>query len=67
MLKSFQYGSDGSLTFYVQKDSPGSEKEANWLPAPNGPFYAILWIYMPAPEGLNGTWRKPPMEPTAEK
>jgi hypothetical protein len=63
MLKSFKYGSDGSLTIYVQKSSPGAAKEANWLPAPDGPFYAILRIYMPAPEVVNGTWKKPQMQP----
>ena len=62
MLKSFKYGSDGSLTLYVQKDSPGAAKEANWLPAPDGPFYAILRIYMPAPEVVSGTWKKPQMQ-----
>jgi hypothetical protein len=67
MLMSFKYGDDGSLTFYVQKSSPGSAKGANWLPAPDGPFYAILRIYMPAPEVINGTWKKPPMQPVAEK
>jgi hypothetical protein len=59
MLKSFKYGNDGSLTIDVQKDSPGVAKDANWLPAPDGPFYAILRIYMPAPEVVNGTWKKP--------
>ena len=63
MLKSFKYGSDGSLTIYVQKGSPGAAQEANWLPAPDGPFYAILRIYMPAPEVVNGTWKKPQMQP----
>jgi hypothetical protein len=63
MLQSFKYGSDGSLTLYVQKDSPGAGKEANWLPAPDGKFYAILRLYMPAPEVVNGTWKKPPMQP----
>ena len=63
MLKSFKYGSDGSMTIYVQKGSPGAAKEANWLPAPDGPFYAILRIYMPAPEVVNGTWKKPQMQP----
>jgi hypothetical protein len=63
MLKSFKYSSDGSLTSYVQKGSPGAAKEANWLPAPDGPFNAILKIYMPAPEVLEGTWKKPLMEP----
>ena len=63
MLKSFKYGGDGSLTLYVQKDSPGAARESNWLPAPDGPFYAILRIYMPTPEVINGTWKKPPMLP----
>lgn len=63
MLKAFKYDPDGSLTLYVQKDSPGPAKESNWLPAPDGPFYAILRVYMPAPEVVNGTWKKPPMEP----
>ena len=61
MLQSFRFGSDGSLTFYLQKDSPGADKQGNWLPAPNGPFYAILRIYMPKPEVGNGIWRKPPL------
>jgi hypothetical protein len=63
MMKSFKYGSDGSLTFYVQKDSPGATKESNWLPAPDGTFYGILRIYMPALEVVNGTWKKPLMQP----
>lgn len=65
MLKSFKYGGDGSLMIYVQKNSPGAAKESNWLPAPDGPFYAILRVYMPAPEVANGTWKKPPMQPVA--
>jgi hypothetical protein len=65
MLKSFKYGGDGSLMIYVQKNSPGAAKESNWLPAPDGPFYAILRVYMLAPEVANGTWKKPPMQPVA--
>jgi hypothetical protein len=61
-LKSYKYGADGSLTFYVQKDSPGKEKESNWLPAPDGPFYAVYRVYMPGEAVLNGSWKKPPME-----
>jgi len=38
---------DGSLTIYLQKDSPGKDKEANWLPAPTGPFLLILGTYAP--------------------
>ncbi len=65
MLKSFTYGSDGALTLYVQKESPGREREANWLPAPNGPFYAILRIYMPGPSVIDRTWKKPSLQPTS--
>jgi hypothetical protein len=44
MLKSFKCSSDGSLTIYGQRASPGAVTESNWLPAPDGPFYAILRI-----------------------
>ena len=64
MLKSFKYGSDGCLTIYVQKDSPGAGKESNWLAAPDGPFYAVLRVYMPAPEVVNDIWKRPQMEST---
>ena len=61
-LESYKYGADGSLTFYVQKNSPGKDKESNWLPAPNGPFYCVYRVYMPGEAVLNGTWKKPPMQ-----
>lgn len=64
MLDSFKLGTDGSLTLYFQNDSPGIDKESNWLPAPNGPFYGIMRIYMPKPAALNGTWRPPLMQKT---
>jgi hypothetical protein len=62
MLDSFQYGADGSLMFYVQKDSPGAGKEANWLPAPEGPFYCIMRIYIPQPVAFSGQWKQPPLQ-----
>lgn len=40
---------DGSFTIYIQKDNPGEAKEANWLPAPPGPFYLIPRAYAPTP------------------
>jgi hypothetical protein len=61
-LKSYKYEPDGSLTLYIQKNSPGKDKEANWLPAPDGPFYAIYRVYMPGEAVLNGTWKKPLMQ-----
>jgi hypothetical protein len=65
LSKSYQYGPDGSLTFYIQKNSPGEGKESNWLPAPDGPFYAIYRVYMPGAAVLNGTWKKPQMQAVA--
>jgi hypothetical protein len=61
-LKSYKYEPDGSLTLYIQKKSPGKDKEANWLPAPDGPFYAVYRVYMPGEAVLNGTWKKPLMQ-----
>lgn len=62
LLETFKFGEDGSLTLYLQKDSPGSDLEPNWLPAPDGPFYTAIRIYLPKPEVLNGTWNRPPLQ-----
>ena len=66
-LNSYKYGPDGSLTFYIQKNSPGKERESNWLPAPDGPLYAVYRVYMPGEAVLNGTWKKPQMQAVAAK
>eukprot|EP00421_Protoceratium_reticulatum_P062889 CAMPEP_0168424454 /NCGR_PEP_ID=MMETSP0228-20121227/34830_1 /TAXON_ID=133427 /ORGANISM="Protoceratium reticulatum, Strain CCCM 535 (=CCMP 1889)" /LENGTH=425 /DNA_ID=CAMNT_0008438443 /DNA_START=48 /DNA_END=1322 /DNA_ORIENTATION=- len=50
MLPGMQRGADGSLTIYVSASPPAKELECNWLPAPNGPFYAVLRLYLPRPE-----------------
>lgn len=62
MLPQFKKDADGGLTFYIQHDSPGADKEANWLPAPNGPFFAVLRLYWPKSEALEGTWKQPPLK-----
>ncbi len=59
MLPNLIKNPDGSLTLYLQNQSPGPEKEANWLPAPPGPFSAILRLYWPKPDALNGSWQAP--------
>lgn len=64
MLESFQYDDDGGLTLYVQSKSPGAGKEANWLPAPDGPFYCILRLYIPKPAVYEGKWKQPPLQRT---
>lgn len=53
------YAEDGSLTFYLQNESPGKDLENNWLPAPNGPFYAVLRLYGPKDKALSGSWKTP--------
>ena len=61
-----QTGADGSVTIYLQKDAPGGDKDANWLPAPDGPFYLILRLYIPRKEILDGSWAPPPVQKTGE-
>lgn len=51
---------DGGITLYIQHESPGSDREANWLPAPKGPFFMVMREYWPKPEALDGTWKTPP-------
>ncbi len=60
-LDSYVYTKDGSLTLYIQKDSPAKGLESNWLPAPDGPFYAVLRLYGPKDTVLKGEWTNPPM------
>jgi len=52
-------GADGSTTIYVQADSPGKDKESNWLPAPKEPFYMLMRMYLPDIEVLNGQYEIP--------
>jgi hypothetical protein len=65
MLPAMKTNADGSLTLYIQNKSPGADKEANWLPAPNGPIYLVMRLYWPktqAPSILPagaGTWQPP--------
>jgi hypothetical protein len=62
MLPKLKLDADGGLTLYVQKDSPGKDLESNWLPAPNGPFMAVMRLYWPKEEALSGAWVQPPMK-----
>jgi len=58
--QGIQYGSDGSLTLYVQRESPGAEKDSNWLPCPaRGPFAMITRIYGPSEAAATGNWLMP--------
>jgi hypothetical protein len=65
MMPAMKTNADGSLTLYIQNKSPGADKEANWLPAPNGPIYLVMRLYWPktAPPSIlpagEGTWQPP--------
>jgi len=61
MLPDLKRDPDGGLTLYLQHDSPGRDKESNWLPTPSGPFQVIMRMYWPKEEALNGTWKQPPL------
>jgi hypothetical protein len=59
MLPTFHKDADGGLSLSIRSDSPGEDREANWLPAPKGPFSVIMRLYWPKDEALNGTWKQP--------
>jgi hypothetical protein len=63
--QNLKYNPDGSVDLYIQKDSPGADKEANWLPAPSGKFVLMLRLYWPNendPSIIDGTWKIPPVK-----
>ena len=65
MIPNMKKSADGSITLYIQKDSPGTDKESNWLPAPNDTIYLVLRLYWPKTEAPSvlppgeGTWKPP--------
>lgn len=62
---NLKYNSDGSLDLYFQNESPGADKEANWLPAPKDKFILMMRLYWPKerdPSIINGSWRIPPVK-----
>lgn len=65
----FRRDGDGGVTLLLQHESPGQDLEVNWLPAPQGPFSALLRLYLPKPEALDGRWTAPALhrvpDPTA--
>src|SRR5580658_746010 len=61
MMPQFKKDADGGLTLYFQNESPGADRETNWLPAPKGPFLVVMCLYWPIEEALDGSWKHPPM------
>jgi hypothetical protein len=57
----FKYNPDGSLDLYFQNESPGADKEVNWLPAPKGPFNLTMRLYAPRLDALTGKWNPSPI------
>ena len=57
--KGYKFAEDGSLTFYIQNESPGKDKESNWLPSPKGAYWTIFRTYGPRESVINGTWKIP--------
>ena len=65
MLPDLVRNPDGGITLYVQNEPPVADKEANWLPAPAGPFTVFMRIYWPKPEALDGSWQPPKLVKTS--
>ena len=66
---NLKYNADGSLDLYIQNESPGKDKEANWLPAPKGKFILMMRLYWPKekdPSIIDGTWKPPPVKIAAK-
>ena len=67
MVSDMKKDADGSVAIHIQKDSPGKDKQANWLPAPNETAYLVMRLYWPKPatEAVSvlpvgkGTWKPP--------
>ena len=59
MLPNMKKSSDGSLTLYIQHESPGKALESNWLPAAKGAFAMYMRLYWPKESAIDGSWKAP--------
>ena len=67
LLPDLKRDADGGLTLYVQNKAPAKDLQSNWLPAPKGPFYGVLRLYLPKPEVTNGQWKMPLLNPVNQQ
>ncbi|KQW60534.1 MULTISPECIES: DUF1254 domain-containing protein [unclassified Ensifer] len=65
MFAGLKKSDNGQIVLYLQHESPGPELESNWLPAPSEIFYAVMRLYLPRAEALEGRWTPPPIEALA--
>lgn len=61
MLPQLKTDASGGVTLLVQHARPEGDAQANWLPAPDGPFFLVLRLYRPRPEAISGAWDVPPL------
>jgi hypothetical protein len=61
MLPGLKRDDDGGVTLAIQHADPGADEQANWLPAPTGPFFVVMRLYWPKADALNGRWAAPPL------
>jgi hypothetical protein len=64
---ALKFNGDGSLDLYIQHDSPGAERESNWLPAPATGFNLALRMFWPDEQVVKGAWTPPPVVPAGSK
>jgi hypothetical protein len=61
MAESLDINADGSLTIYIKAESPGEDKEANWLPSPEAGFFLMMRMYQPEEKMYSGEYTIPPL------
>ena len=66
LKEGYELGEDGSLTLYIQHDSPGKDKESNWLPSPEGEFFVVFRTYGPGKKLLSQEWELPGLAPVED-
>jgi hypothetical protein len=62
MAETLKQNDDGSLSLYIQYESPGPEKEVNWLPAPAEGFFVVMRMYQPEERMYRGEYIVPPLQ-----